>query len=58
MFFYVGSYKYMMRGSTSFPNLFMAGDWIINRHGSWSQVNYSLPFDDLSENYRSHENML
>ncbi|KAG6711992.1 hypothetical protein I3842_05G083300 [Carya illinoinensis] len=35
--FYPGSYKYMMRGSTSFPNLFMAGDWIINRHGSWSQ---------------------
>lgn len=33
-----GSYNYMMRGSTSFPNLFVAGDWIINRHGSWSQV--------------------
>lgn len=35
--FFPGSYKYMMRGSTSFPNLFMAGDWIVNRHGSWSQ---------------------
>ncbi|XXG86297.1 hypothetical protein AAC387_Pa11g1219 [Persea americana] len=35
--YFPGSYKYMMRGSTSFPNLFMAGDWIINRHGSWSQ---------------------
>ncbi|KAM7470946.1 hypothetical protein LguiA_009129 [Lonicera macranthoides] len=35
--FYPGSYKCMMRGSTSFPNLFMAGDWIVNRHGSWSQ---------------------
>ncbi|KAI5647787.1 hypothetical protein M9H77_33792 [Catharanthus roseus] len=35
--FFPGSYKYMMRGSTSFPNLFMAGDWIINRHGSWLQ---------------------
>lgn len=35
--FIPGSYKYMMRGSTSFPNLFMAGDWIISRHGSWSQ---------------------
>ncbi|CAK9134563.1 unnamed protein product [Ilex paraguariensis] len=35
--FFPGSYKYMMRGSTSFPNLFMAGDWVINRHGSWSQ---------------------
>ncbi|KAJ4963541.1 hypothetical protein NE237_023480 [Protea cynaroides] len=35
--FFPGSYKYMMRGSTSFPNLFMAGDWIITRHGSWAQ---------------------
>ncbi|KAA0045754.1 phytoene dehydrogenase-like isoform X1 [Cucumis melo var. makuwa] len=35
--FFPGSYKYMMRGFTSFPNVFMAGDWIINRHGSWSQ---------------------
>ncbi|GFS34665.1 hypothetical protein Acr_00g0035250 [Actinidia rufa] len=35
--FFPGSYKYAMRGSTSFPNLFMAGDWIITRHGSWSQ---------------------
>ncbi|KAM0949815.1 putative phytoene desaturase (zeta-carotene-forming) [Dioscorea sansibarensis] len=35
--FLPGSYKYMMRGSTSFPNLFMAGDWIVTRHGSWSQ---------------------
>ncbi|XP_059460347.1 uncharacterized protein LOC132189608 isoform X2 [Corylus avellana] len=35
--FFPGSYKYMMRGSTSFPNFFMAGDWIITRHGSWSQ---------------------
>ncbi|PIN19185.1 Amine oxidase [Handroanthus impetiginosus] len=33
--FFPGSYKYMMRGSTSFPNLYMAGDWIVNRHGSW-----------------------
>ncbi|EFJ15075.1 hypothetical protein SELMODRAFT_180688 [Selaginella moellendorffii] len=32
-----GSYQHMMRGTTSFPNLFMAGDWIITRHGSWSQ---------------------
>ncbi|PSS21765.1 Lysine-specific histone demethylase [Actinidia chinensis var. chinensis] len=32
-----GSYKYVMRGCTSFPNLFMAGDWIITRHGAWSQ---------------------
>lgn len=32
-----GSYEYLMRGTTSFPNVFMSGDWIINRHGSWSQ---------------------
>ncbi|KAI5062508.1 hypothetical protein GOP47_0023047 [Adiantum capillus-veneris] len=32
-----GSYDYLMRGTTSFPNVFMAGDWIVNRHGSWSQ---------------------
>ncbi|PQQ14452.1 uncharacterized protein Pyn_20081 [Prunus yedoensis var. nudiflora] len=37
--FFPGSYKDMMRGSTSFPNLFMAGDWIITRYGSWSQIN-------------------
>ncbi|XP_072957003.1 uncharacterized protein [Typha angustifolia] len=35
--FFPGSYRYMMRGSTTFPNLFMAGDWIVNRHGSWSK---------------------
>ncbi|XP_009791768.1 uncharacterized protein [Nicotiana sylvestris] len=35
--FFPGSYKYMMGGSTSFKNLFIAGDWIVNRHGSWSQ---------------------
>ncbi|ERM96271.1 hypothetical protein AMTR_s00001p00161700 [Amborella trichopoda] len=35
--FFPGSYKYMLRGSTGFSNLFMAGDWIITRHGSWSQ---------------------
>ncbi|KAF8702458.1 hypothetical protein HU200_032835 [Digitaria exilis] len=32
-----GSYKYTPRGSTSFPNLFIAGDWIVNRHGSFSK---------------------
>lgn len=35
--FFPGSYKYMMRGSTTFPNLYLAGDWIITRHGSWSK---------------------
>ncbi|KAK4284874.1 hypothetical protein QN277_001650 [Acacia crassicarpa] len=35
--FFPGSYKNAMRASTAFPNLFMAGDWIVNRHGSWAQ---------------------
>ncbi len=32
-----GSYRYLLPGSTSFDNLFMGGDWIVTRHGSWSQ---------------------
>ncbi|MBM0744259.1 FAD-dependent oxidoreductase [Phormidium sp. CLA17] len=32
-----GSYQYMLPGRTSFTNVFMSGDWIITRHGSWSQ---------------------
>ncbi|MEE3717440.1 FAD-dependent oxidoreductase [Tumidithrix elongata RA019] len=32
-----GSYPYMLRAKTSIPNLYMSGDWIVNRHGSWSQ---------------------
>ena len=32
-----GSYRYLLPGTTSFSNLFMSGDWIITRHGSWSQ---------------------
>lgn len=32
-----GSYRYLMRPQTCFPNLVMSGDWIVNRHGSWSQ---------------------
>ncbi|MEM7554328.1 MAG: FAD-dependent oxidoreductase [Cyanobacteria bacterium P01_A01_bin.84] len=32
-----GSYQYMIGAQTSFTNLFMSGDWIITRHGSWSQ---------------------
>jgi uncharacterized protein with NAD-binding domain and iron-sulfur cluster len=32
-----GSYRYLLPGQTSFDNLFMSGDWIVNRHGSWSQ---------------------
>ncbi len=27
----------MLSGNTSFANVFMSGDWIITRHGSWSQ---------------------
>ena len=32
-----GSYRYLLPATTSFDNLFMAGDWIVTRHGSWSQ---------------------
>ena len=32
-----GSYQYLLPGQTSFRNVFMSGDWIVNRHGSWSQ---------------------
>lgn len=32
-----GSYRSMLPAQTSINNLFMSGDWIINRHGSWSQ---------------------
>lgn len=32
-----GSYRYLLPATTSFDNLVMAGDWIISRHGSWSQ---------------------
>ena len=32
-----GSYQYLLPGKTSIENLFMSGDWIVTRHGSWSQ---------------------
>ncbi|WP_315791397.1 hydroxysqualene dehydroxylase [Fischerella sp. JS2] len=32
-----GSYRYMLPATTSVKNVFMSGDWIISRHGSWSQ---------------------
>ncbi|MBD1906143.1 FAD-dependent oxidoreductase [Funiculus sociatus GB2-A5] len=35
--FLPGSYQYMLPGVTSINNVFMSGDWIITRHGSWSQ---------------------
>jgi uncharacterized protein with NAD-binding domain and iron-sulfur cluster len=32
-----GSYQNMLPAKTSIDNIFMSGDWIITRHGSWSQ---------------------
>ena len=32
-----GSYRYLLPGTTSLDNVFMSGDWIVTRHGSWSQ---------------------
>jgi uncharacterized protein with NAD-binding domain and iron-sulfur cluster len=32
-----GSYQYLLPAQTPLANLFMSGDWIVNRHGSWSQ---------------------
>jgi uncharacterized protein with NAD-binding domain and iron-sulfur cluster len=32
-----GSYQYLMPAVTSIENVFMSGDWIVTRHGSWSQ---------------------
>lgn len=32
-----GSYQNMLPAKTSIDNIFMSGDWIVNRHGSWSQ---------------------
>lgn len=32
-----GSYQYMLPVETSIKNVFMSGDWIVTRHGSWSQ---------------------
>ncbi|KAM3097939.1 FAD-dependent oxidoreductase [Phormidesmis sp. 146-12] len=32
-----GSYASMLPGSTPVQNLFMSGDWVMTRHGSWSQ---------------------
>ncbi|MGB6167817.1 MAG: FAD-dependent oxidoreductase, partial [Geitlerinemataceae cyanobacterium] len=35
--FFPGSYQYLLPPKTSIENLFMSGDWIVTRHGSWSQ---------------------
>lgn len=32
-----GSYQYLMPAVTTIENVFMSGDWIVTRHGSWSQ---------------------
>lgn len=32
-----GSYPSLLPATTSFDNVWMSGDWIVNRHGSWSQ---------------------
>lgn len=32
-----GTYQNMLPAKTSIDNVFMSGDWIITRHGSWSQ---------------------
>lgn len=32
-----GSYQYLLPRDTSVSNLLMSGDWIVTRHGSWSQ---------------------
>ncbi|MEO0824586.1 MAG: FAD-dependent oxidoreductase [Cyanobacteria bacterium J06639_16] len=32
-----GSYQYLLPSRTSVSNLVMSGDWIVTRHGSWSQ---------------------
>jgi uncharacterized protein with NAD-binding domain and iron-sulfur cluster len=32
-----GSYSNMLPARTKFKNVFMSGDWIVNRHGSWAQ---------------------
>ena len=35
--FFPGSYQNLLGAKTDIPNLFMSGDWIVTRHGSWSQ---------------------
>jgi uncharacterized protein with NAD-binding domain and iron-sulfur cluster len=32
-----GSHQFMLPVATPIANLYMSGDWIVNRHGSWSQ---------------------
>ena len=32
-----GSYQYLLPAVTSYDNVLMRGDWVVTRHGSWSQ---------------------
>lgn len=32
-----GSYRYLLPAQTPINNLYMSGDWVVTRHGSWSQ---------------------
>ena len=32
-----GSYQYFLPAKSPIPNLYLSGDWITTRHGSWSQ---------------------
>jgi uncharacterized protein with NAD-binding domain and iron-sulfur cluster len=32
-----GSYPYLLTAKTGIKQVYMSGDWIVNRHGSWSQ---------------------
>ncbi len=35
--FFPGSYQHLLSAKSDIPNLYMSGDWIVTRHGSWSQ---------------------
>jgi len=35
--FFPGSYQNLLPVKTDIPNLYLSGDWIVTRHGSWSQ---------------------
>lgn len=35
--FFPGSYQNLLSAKTDISNLYMSGDWIVTRHGSWSQ---------------------
>jgi len=35
--FFPGSYQNLLTAKTDISNLYMSGDWIVTRHGSWSQ---------------------